>query len=131
MHGPQGRFYILPGGGQRAGETLRQTVMRECREEVGIDVEVGAMLFVREYIGANHGFAPEHEGFHQIEVVFEAACVAPDEACLGAEKDPRQVGIAWLRLSELAHEPFYPELLKQYFQEDRLKVPHGYLGDIN
>lgn len=33
-------FYCLPGGKQEVGETLEQTVVREIKEEFGIDIEV-------------------------------------------------------------------------------------------
>jgi ADP-ribose pyrophosphatase YjhB (NUDIX family) len=46
-----GRWYLLPGGGQEPGEALPETLRRECREEVGADVEVGELLYVRDYIG--------------------------------------------------------------------------------
>lgn len=38
----------LPGGRQRAGELLAQTVRREFREEVSLDVEIGSLHFVAE-----------------------------------------------------------------------------------
>ena len=57
MHDGNGDFYILPGGGQRHGEALAHTVARECREELGVEVEVGALAYVRDYIGRNHDFA--------------------------------------------------------------------------
>lgn len=44
-----GDICSFPGGGQEPGETLVEAVRREFREEVGLDVEVGELLFVREY----------------------------------------------------------------------------------
>lgn len=38
----------LPGGGVEAGEMLVEALHREMREECGIDVDVGKMLFVAE-----------------------------------------------------------------------------------
>lgn len=38
------RRYVLPGGGIDKGEDIQAALMREVREETGIDVEVGAFL---------------------------------------------------------------------------------------
>ena len=59
MQDSSGIFYILPGGGQRHGETLREGLMSECLEEIGTNVEIGELLYVREYIGKNHEFKNE------------------------------------------------------------------------
>src|SRR5687767_6608945 len=72
----QGEWYLLPGGGQERGEALSETVRRECREEVGADVAdvadvaVGALRFVREYIGRNHEFATQDGETHALELMF-------------------------------------------------------------
>ncbi|WP_211231311.1 NUDIX domain-containing protein [Halonatronum saccharophilum] len=50
-------FYLLPGGGQNKFERLEDALRRECREEIGVDIEVGDIVFIREYIGRNHQFA--------------------------------------------------------------------------
>lgn len=61
-----GDWYLLPGGGQIHGETLLDALKRECIEEIGAEVEVGAIRLVRDYIGRNHEFS-EHDGdAHQI-----------------------------------------------------------------
>ena len=44
----EGEFYVCVGGGQNAGETMRENLRRECREEIGCEVEPGEMLFTRE-----------------------------------------------------------------------------------
>ena len=41
--------WVLPGGGQDAGEPLTDTVRRECEEELGVAVQVGALCLVREF----------------------------------------------------------------------------------
>lgn len=50
-HRPQyHRTWEFPGGGVDAGETISQSLIRECREEVGYEVEIIRRL---DYIGEN------------------------------------------------------------------------------
>ncbi|MFW5807510.1 MAG: NUDIX domain-containing protein [Spirochaetota bacterium] len=43
-------YWLLPGGGVNFGESLADAVKREFREEVGITVDVGDVIFVSDAI---------------------------------------------------------------------------------
>ena len=67
---PEGLAHILPGGKQEFGETLELAIQRECREELGVDVTVEQLLFVREYIGKQHQFAMLDHDVHIVDILF-------------------------------------------------------------
>ncbi|MGA2051841.1 MAG: NUDIX domain-containing protein [Opitutales bacterium] len=131
MRDREGVFYILPGGGQRHGETLAETLRRETQEEIGVALEPGPVLYVREYIGKNHTFAEAHRHFHQVEVVFRCALPAGAEPHAGAGRDNRQVGVEWLELAKLGGCRFFPAFLKNCVRGNDLVVERMYWGDLN
>ena len=131
MRDRTGVFYILPGGGQRHGETLREGLRRECLEEIGTEVEVGELLYVREYIGKNHEFRNTHHAFHQVENVFRCSLPNPDGIGPGSEHDKKQIGVEWIPLEELPHRRFLPEVINPFFKDDGFEAGTHYLGDVN
>jgi ADP-ribose pyrophosphatase YjhB (NUDIX family) len=47
-----GRSWSLPGGKLEAGETLAEALVREMKEETGLDVEPGRLLYVCDHVPA-------------------------------------------------------------------------------
>jgi 8-oxo-dGTP pyrophosphatase MutT (NUDIX family) len=126
----EGDWYSLPGGGQNPGETLKEALRRECIEEIGIDVSVGRLRYIREYIGKNHEFS-EHDGdSHQVEFMFECEFDEEQPPKLGNNPDAYQVDIAWLPINEIHVYRIYPKLLGDLLlsKEDDDNI---YLGDVN
>ena len=46
---PIGEYYVFPGGGQEGNETYEEGVIREVKEEFGIDVKVIEKLYEMEH----------------------------------------------------------------------------------
>ncbi len=43
-------FWIPPGGGVEFGESMEDTLVREMKEETGLEVNVGNLRYTSEYI---------------------------------------------------------------------------------
>lgn len=116
-------YYSLPGGKQDIGENLQQTVKSEFREEVGIEIETGDIVLVREFINDDPDIDIWEGGIHQIEIIFECKRkkgVKVDSSQL--EPDNYMVGFKWIPVDELNKYKIYPcEELKEIIHNRRVK----------
>lgn len=128
-----GTFYLLPGGGQRHGETLYAAVVRECREEIAVEIIVGELLFVREYIACNHEFAESEGRVHQVEFMFKCHIRDGEKPQVGRVPDAYQTGVEWLAMESLSQVRFYPAALVDPLRRlaTSEKAVEHYLGDVN
>jgi len=122
-----GYFYVLPGGGQEKDETFVEAVVRECKEEIGADVKVGKLRYIREYIGKNHEFR-EVDANHQVEFMFECDLMEEPNSEKASNQDEGQNGIEWIDIDAHKENRVYPKVLIR-----RLSVEYDdlYWGDIN
>ena len=126
-----GEWFSLPGGGQKPGETLVQALQRECREEIGIGLEVGRLRFVREYIGSNHEFAAHDAAAHQVDHFFECKLLGDPPNVAPQNPDPGQVGVSWLPIRNLDDFRLYPAILVGLLLNGPSSADRVYLGDVN
>ena len=98
-----GEFYIMPGGGQKAGELLPAAVEREVAEETGIAVKAGDVVFVIE--GA------EGEPHHRVDIVYLCDYIGLIDT--DRHPDNNQIGYEWLAIDVLNHTPLYPSKLRR------------------
>jgi ADP-ribose pyrophosphatase YjhB (NUDIX family) len=71
-------FWALPGGRVEPGEAAAEAVVREMREELGIEATCGELLFVAENFFDHGGRA-----YHEVGLCFETR-LAPGAALLEA-----------------------------------------------
>jgi len=132
---PQGDFYILPGGGQDHSETLHEALHRECKEEIGADVVIGQLQFIREYIGAHHEFAEHDDDVHQIEFMFRCDLEEGQIPANGPMLDTYQIGVSWLPLDQLEKNRLYPAVLIELIKNELISGINPttpiYQGDVN
>lgn len=128
----KGLFYLLPGGGQRHGESLGDALVRECLEETGLHIFVGQLLLVRDYISSHHEFAKDDVGTHQVEFMFRCQ-VSQGEARVGNVPDKWQTGVEWVPVEELNDIRLYPAAIIEPLKNIAGGRPTGlcYLGDVN
>ncbi len=129
-----GAMYSFPGGSQHAGETLAQAVRREFLEEAGQDIEVGDLVFVREYIGKHHEHARTDAQIHVVDHLFLCTLRDPSLPLQALDPDPDQAGVEWLPVDQLASYRFFPRTLIPHLVEiargNRPSAP-VYVGDVN
>ncbi|QSO47346.1 NUDIX domain-containing protein [Alicyclobacillus mengziensis] len=116
-------FYALPGGGQETGESLHQNFKRECQEELGIDVKIGELMFVREWLD-------EERHVHQLEFIFECSSYTKIEAVHSVVPDGSQIGIEWLPIANILSHHIYPLEMREHLHNlvnGQTKIP-VYLG---
>ena len=127
----QGEWFSLPGGGQRSGETLVSALQRESVEEMGLELSVGRLRFVRDYIGKNHEFAALDFAAHKVDHFFECDLLADPNHAVPANPDPGQLGVSWLPIEDLHSFRLYPQVLKTLLGDNPGSDELVYLGDIN
>ncbi len=89
-----GRSWSLPGGKVEERETLADALVREMREETGLDVESGRLLYVCDHLPGN--------GTHVVHLTFEARRTGGTVGDVAAGADTRPIrGVEFIELADL------------------------------
>jgi ADP-ribose pyrophosphatase YjhB (NUDIX family) len=104
-------FWALPGGHVELMETARDTLSREMKEEIGLDVTVGRLLWVVENFFDYQGKANHELGLHFSMTLPVSPEPMRHETFAGCEERLRLI-FRWFPLEELPEAPIYPGFLR-------------------
>ena len=131
-HDEKGDWCVTPGGGIDKLETLGEGLNREVYEELGITIQPGDIVYVRELLGRTakvlHGGITAET--HQLEIFFR--CKRDGEVRLGAHLDNYCTGFDWVPVNQLEQRGFFPRALAGRLAADvasGFKPHNNYLGD--
>jgi ADP-ribose pyrophosphatase YjhB (NUDIX family) len=98
-------YYLLPGGGQHAGEKAADTLIREWKEELSLDIVPGEFLFLGESI------PPDIDSRKCVyQVVFAVSKISGE---IQLHADDTLVGQAWVDINLLPSLVLYPLCMDQ------------------
>ena len=92
--------WTLPGGGLDHGESPRDAVAREVREECGIDCEIGDLLDVHDTHFEGTSPSGRFEDFHGVHLVFRGTVPEGAEPRV-VETDGTTDAVAWVPVADV------------------------------
>ncbi|MEZ8099442.1 NUDIX domain-containing protein [Vibrio bivalvicida] len=109
-----GEYWIPPGGGMESSDqSSKACVVREFKEEAGIDVQVGELICVREFL-ETHKQRYHAEFFYLIEGFLGTPHL---ENLAGLNDEGYIQDVEWVPIPDLADKRIYPAELKDKLVE--------------
>lgn len=99
---PRAGQWSIPGGAQRAGETLEETALREVREEVSLAINLGGFIEALDYIDKDEDGAVRH---HYTLIDYWATASLKDQPTAGEDA----AAAHWVPLKDLDKLPMWSE----------------------
>jgi ADP-ribose pyrophosphatase YjhB (NUDIX family) len=108
------RYWVIPGGGVETGETLAEAAQREAAEELGVNVELGALRVCIDH--------REKDGSVQRQWYYDAVVRSEQIRIIGPEVDRANSGnyrAVWIDLDKLELGATHPSAIAQLISRNR------------
>lgn len=108
--GPLGRLWVPPGGGLQFGEKLEECLRREFLEETGLEVAVGELHSVHEFV---------RPPLHAVEIFYHLTTGTAPAPVLGTDPEwpadlpPVISELAWIGPADLEDPRLYHAVVHQ------------------
>lgn len=110
QHNTQNDEYILPGGHLKIGESSVDAVVRECKEELGADIEVKRLLWTEERF-KDEGVQLHHTSFYYLVELCGKSIVLDTDKFVPSLDCPT-LTMGWLPLDKLGEIHLTPVFVK-------------------
>lgn len=118
-------FWCPPGGGVQFGETTHQALIREFKEETGVEIEISRLLFVNEFMQP-----PLHalELFFEVKIIGGKIQMGIDPEMLSSQQIIQD--LRWMSIEDIKKLPITEvhTLFQRCQTLDDIYQLHGYLS---
>lgn len=120
-------FYAFPGGRAEMFESTEQTIVREMKEELDIQVSVEKLLWVLEDFFVHDGIK-----FHEIAFYYlvKTGDDLPSEPFERIEIDGSRLTFKWFHLDQITQVDMVPEDLKARLRDLNNHIEHIILDEM-
>jgi 8-oxo-dGTP pyrophosphatase MutT (NUDIX family) len=112
----QGTNWVLPGGRAELLEPSQETLKREMREELGVEIRVERLLWVVENFFRADGISCHELGFYFQITLLDAPHLMESHLPFPGIEEGLPLVFQWFPLEEIGNVPFYPLVLKRALQ---------------
>ena len=129
MRDERSPYYYLPGGRVRLGETAEAAVLRETREELGVDAKIDRPLWLcQSFFNEDVERVDYHELCLYFLMDFSATDLLTRGACFTRWEGDKRHEFEWLDFARQEGEYLYPLFIKQaiFHLPDTLEIRTEY-----
>lgn len=115
----ENKFYCLPGGHVRLGETTGEAVLRELSEEVWFKTKIKKLLYVHENIFFTETGKPFNEiGYYYLATPTDKNFIPEDKTIIENDEGHMvRLEFKWVTKEDLKKSDFRPLVIKELIQK--------------
>ena len=103
-------YWVIPGGGVEENETRKNALIRECREELGVDVKIGKLILETE--SEKPETIDQKEYFYLVDIIDGVVGSGQGSEFQNNPEYSGQYDIKWIEIKDLPSIDLKPEIIK-------------------